>query len=126
MRLKPRDILLPKIFQSPAAAAAAASVTAAYALAKSEKLDFPQNFNVNSTANGSKLPEENVTTKIEALKEEKRLLQLSLTEATSENSRLREKIDEINSTHAELSKVSMRVEICFLLVKSMAASYIKF
>lgn len=42
MRLKPRDIPRPKIFQSPAAAAAAASVTAAYALAKSEKLDIPK------------------------------------------------------------------------------------
>ncbi|KAK9283103.1 hypothetical protein L1049_011334 [Liquidambar formosana] len=49
MRPKPRDSSRPKIFQSPAAAAAAASVTAAYALTKSEKLDFTEtnesNFN---------------------------------------------------------------------------------
>ncbi|KAH7547823.1 hypothetical protein ACOSQ2_033288 [Xanthoceras sorbifolium] len=101
MRLKPRDISRPKIFQSPAAAAAAASVTAAYALAKSEKLDFPQNLNLNF---GSNHAEEDVTIKIDALKEEKRAIELSLAEATAENSRVREKIDEVNSTHAELSK----------------------
>ncbi|KAL0403611.1 UNVERIFIED_CONTAM: Acyl-CoA-binding domain-containing protein 4 [Sesamum radiatum] len=37
MRVKPRDSLHPKILQSPAAAAAAASVTAAYALAKAAR-----------------------------------------------------------------------------------------
>ncbi|KAL0452030.1 UNVERIFIED_CONTAM: Acyl-CoA-binding domain-containing protein 4 [Sesamum latifolium] len=42
MRVKPRDTLHPKILQSPAAAAAAASVTAAYALAKAESLDSPK------------------------------------------------------------------------------------
>ncbi|KAK0592644.1 hypothetical protein LWI29_022839 [Acer saccharum] len=101
MRLKPKDISRPKIFQSPAAAAAAASVTAAYALAKSEKLDFPKNFNLNF---GSSLAEEDVKIKIDALKEEKRVLELSLAETTTENSRQREKIDDVNSTHAELSK----------------------
>ncbi|KAA8534467.1 hypothetical protein F0562_031984 [Nyssa sinensis] len=42
MKPKPRDSLQPKIFQSPAAAAAAASVTAAYALTKSGMLDFTE------------------------------------------------------------------------------------
>lgn len=40
MRPKPKDSKPPKIFHSPVTAAAAASVTAAYALAKSECLDF--------------------------------------------------------------------------------------
>ncbi|KAJ6428883.1 hypothetical protein OIU84_020519 [Salix udensis] len=98
MRLKPRDASRPKIFQSPAAAAAAASVTAAYALAKSEKLEFP-NLNLNSNGTGKDLASE-----IDALKEEKKVLELSLTEVRAENSRLAEKIDEVNGTHAELSK----------------------
>lgn len=106
LQLKPRDIARPKIFQSPAAAAAAASVTAAYALAKSEKLDFPQSLILNSNGNGNNLSEQDVTVDIDSIKEEKRVLELSLAEARDENSRLREKVDEVNSTHGDLSKVS--------------------
>ncbi|KAJ4720691.1 acyl-CoA-binding domain-containing protein 4-like [Melia azedarach] len=104
MRLKPRDISRPKIFQSPAAAAAAASVTAAYALAKSEKLDFPQTLNLNSAGIGNNISEQDVSNDIDAIKEEKRVLELSVEEVRAENSRLREKIDEVNNTHGELSK----------------------
>ncbi|XP_048231831.1 acyl-CoA-binding domain-containing protein 4 [Ricinus communis] len=103
MRLKPRDMLRPKIFQSPAAAAAAASVTAAYALAKSEKLDF-SNINLNSREVESHPSEQDITSEIDAIKEDKKVLEMSLAEVRAENSRLREKIDEVNSTHAELSK----------------------
>ncbi|XP_050210361.1 acyl-CoA-binding domain-containing protein 4 [Mercurialis annua] len=103
MRLKPKDMLRPKIFQSPAAAAAAASVTAAYALAKSEKLDL-SNINFNSKGVESYPSEQDVKSEIDAIKEEKNVLELSLAEARAENSRVREKIDEVNSTHAELSK----------------------
>ncbi|KAJ4829842.1 hypothetical protein Tsubulata_016555 [Turnera subulata] len=103
MRLKPRDTLRPKIFQSPAAAAAAASVTAAYALAKSEKLDF-SNINLNSKGSEKSVSEQDLIIEIDALKEDKRVLELSLTEAHAENSRIREKIDDVNATHAELSK----------------------
>lgn len=108
MRLKPRDISRPKIFQSPAAAAAAASVTAAYALAKSEKLDFPQTLNLNSAGIGNNISEQDVSNDIDAIKEEKRVLELSVEEVRAENSRLREKIDEVNNTHGELSKVCHR------------------
>lgn len=104
MRLKPRDSLRPKIFQSPAAAAAAASVTAAYALAKSDKLDF-SNINLNPRVIESNPSEQDLTIEIDAIKEDKKVLELSLAEVRAENSRLREKIDEVNSTHAELSKV---------------------
>ncbi|KDP45074.1 hypothetical protein JCGZ_01574 [Jatropha curcas] len=103
MRLKPRDMLRPKIFQSPAAAAAAASVTAAYAFAKSEKLDF-SNINLNSKAVESNPSEQDITNEIDAIKEDKKVLQLSLAEVSAENSRVREKVNEVNSTHAELSK----------------------
>ncbi|GLT66772.1 hypothetical protein SLA2020_391210 [Shorea laevis] len=101
MRLKPRDLSRPKIYQSAAAAAAAASVTAAYALAKSEKLDFPE---IDFNFKGNNHPEQDFTIEIEAIKEEKRVLQISIEEVRSENSRLQEKIDEVNGTHAELSK----------------------
>lgn len=104
MRLKPRDSLRPKIFQSPAAAAAAASVTAAYALAKSDKLDF-SNINLNPRVIESNPSEQDLTIEIDAIKEDNKVLELSLAEVRAENSRLREKIDEVNSTHAELSKV---------------------
>jgi hypothetical protein len=104
MRLKPSDVSRPKIFQSPAAAAAAASVTAAYALAKSEKLDF-SSLNLNSNGVGNNLSELDLAFEIDALKEEKKELELFLTEVRAENSRLTEKVDEVNGTHAELSKV---------------------
>ncbi|CAI0442536.1 unnamed protein product [Linum tenue] len=104
MRLKPRDTLRPKIYQSPAAAAAAASVTAAYALAKSEKLDASR-IEANSRERGKKKPsQEDLVIEIDAIKEDKKTLEVSLADARAENSGLREKIDEVNSTHADLSK----------------------
>ncbi|KAF1880206.1 hypothetical protein Lal_00022335 [Lupinus albus] len=104
LRPKARDSLRPKIFQSPAAAAAAASVSSAYALSKSEKLDFmqPDDKNSKRSVNGHHL--DDVTVKSEAIKEEKRLLELSIVEVRAENSRLRGEINEVNSTHAELTK----------------------
>ncbi|KAF8020822.1 hypothetical protein BT93_G1294 [Corymbia citriodora subsp. variegata] len=106
MRPKPRNSSRPKIFQSPAAAAAAASVTAAYALAKSEKLDFseieePIKLVVNK---------KDVTVELDAVREDKKVMELSLTEARQENSSLREKIEEVNNTHAELSKELLSVQ----------------
>ena len=90
--------------QSPAAAAAAASVTAAYALSKNEKLDSTT-AESNSKKVESSLPGKDVRMEIEAIKEEKSVLELSLAEVRAENSRLGGAIEEINSTHAELAKV---------------------
>jgi hypothetical protein len=105
MKLKARDLSRPKIFQSPAAAAAAASVTAAYALAKSEKLEFPETLHINSNDVGSKLSEREVRTiDINAINDEKEVLESSLAEIRAGNLKLREKIVEVGSTHAELSK----------------------
>ncbi|KAJ0098652.1 hypothetical protein Patl1_21803 [Pistacia atlantica] len=50
------------------------------------------------------------TIDIEAIKEEKRVLELSLAEARDKNSMLREKVDEVNSTHGELSKELQSVQ----------------
>ncbi|CAK9159804.1 unnamed protein product [Ilex paraguariensis] len=110
MRPKPRDSAQPKIFQSPAAAAAAASVTAAYALTKSEKLEFthledsnPKLVQVNSF-------QRDLSAEINAIREEKKVLESSLAEVKSENSDLMAKIDETKNTYAELSKELQSVQ----------------
>lgn len=103
MRPKLKDISRPKIYQSPAAAAAAASVTAAYALSKTEKLDFATKSNPKGAEKN--LSEHDVRVEIEAIREEKTLLELSLIEVRAENSKLTGEIEEIDATHAELSKV---------------------
>lgn len=110
MRPKPTDLSRPKILQSPAAAAAAASVTAAYALSKNEKLDS------TIAESNSKRVESNISGKdlkieIDAIKEEKHVLELSLAEVREENSKLGGAIEEINSTHAELAKVFISEKI---------------
>lgn len=106
MRPKPNDSSQRKIFQSPAAAAAAASVTAAYALTKSEKLNFTT---VQSNSKGAEnhRSEQDFTIDIEALREEKGVLELSLSEVRKENARVSQEIDEVNNTHSELSKVAL-------------------
>ncbi|KAG5152455.1 hypothetical protein JHK84_028927 [Glycine max] len=110
MRPKAKDTMRPKIFQSPAAAAAAASVTSAYALSKSEKLDFIQLDDINSKLSANGHPKDDVTDKVEAIKEEKRLLELSIAEVRAENSKLGGEIEEINNTHAELTKELQSVQ----------------
>ncbi|KAK7343942.1 hypothetical protein VNO77_13080 [Canavalia gladiata] len=110
MRPKAKDTLRPKIFQSPAAAAAAASVTSAYALSKSEKLDFIPLDDINSKSSVNGHPQDDVTDKIKAIKEEKRLLELSIAEVRAENSKLGGEIEEVNNTHAELTKELQSVQ----------------
>ncbi|XP_027161185.1 acyl-CoA-binding domain-containing protein 4 [Coffea eugenioides] len=110
MRPKLKDNLLPKIFQSPAAAAAAASVTAAYALTKSEKLDLTEREDSNFKVIQVDHSQQDLSVEISSIREEKRLLELSLKEVRSENSSLKAKIEEINGTHAELSKELQSVQ----------------
>ncbi|XP_031379550.1 acyl-CoA-binding domain-containing protein 4 isoform X2 [Punica granatum] len=109
MKPKPRDSSRPKIFQSPAAAAAAACVTAAYALTKPDKLDLTE------SVDSAKFVENNVfqrdiTAEVAAIKEEKNALEASLAKIREENSKQREKIDEANNTHSELSKELLSVQ----------------
>ncbi|XP_039022223.1 acyl-CoA-binding domain-containing protein 4-like [Hibiscus syriacus] len=110
MKLKPRDLSHPKIFQSPAAAAAAASVTAAYALAKSEKLEFPQIIDLNFNGVEKIVPQKDISIELDAIKEEKKALESSIEEVRVENTRMREKIDELRSNHTELSKEFQSVQ----------------
>ncbi|KAM7526845.1 hypothetical protein LguiA_016747 [Lonicera macranthoides] len=97
MRLKAWDSLQSKIFKSAAAAAAAASVNAAYALAKSEML----NFSIIEEYPNSMV---DLSFEINAIREGKRMLESSLVEVRAENSALKAKLEETNSTFAELSK----------------------
>lgn len=90
MRPKPRDSPHPKIFQSPAAAAAAASVTAAYALSKSGKLEFSEMEDLNikgkiklAQGNGS---QRDLASDINAIGEEKKMLESALAKVKAENS----------------------------------------
>ena len=105
MKPKRTDSTRPKIFQSPAAAAAAASVTAAYALAKSEKLEFIETDDSNFEGLRENNPVQDFSIEINAIREENKVLESSVAEVKAENSRVREKIDDINGTYAELSKV---------------------
>lgn len=98
MRPKPKGSKHPKVLQSPAAAAAAASVIAAYALAKSEKLEFPE------AEDKSKIFKVDLSAEVNALKEGNKVLESSLAEVRAENSALKTKLDETNSNHAELAK----------------------
>lgn len=97
MKPKPKDSKHPKIFKSPAAAAAAASVTAAYALAKSENLDL--------TAIKNTKTQVGLSVEISVIKEEKKALESSIAWVKAEKSTVKSKLDEINETHADLSKV---------------------
>lgn len=108
MKPKPSDTSHAKIFQSPAAAAAAASVTAAYALTKSEKLVFTEK--QGSNFNGD------LSVEINAVKEDKKLLESSLVEIQAENSALQAKLDENNTTYIELSKVCSNNSKTFQLI----------
>ncbi|CAA7033932.1 unnamed protein product [Microthlaspi erraticum] len=110
MRLKPGESSHPKIFKSPAAAAAAASVTAAYAIAKSEKSDFPPPANPTLNGIGNTFSEGDIRKRIDAVKEEKRSLESSVAETKVENSKLKEKIDEVNNSHTELSQELQSVQ----------------
>ncbi|KAL3649977.1 hypothetical protein CASFOL_006380 [Castilleja foliolosa] len=105
MRVKPRDALNPKILQSPAAAAAAASVTAAYALAKSEQVDLTEKEDSNSkTVPVDSSRQQKISVQIDSIREENKALESSLIEITTGNSAIKAQIEEANQNHAELSK----------------------
>lgn len=107
MKPKPRDSARPKIFQSPAAAAAAASVTAAYALTKPEKLKSTESIDSTKFVENN-VSHQDVAAELTAIKEETNALKVMLAEVREENSKQREKIDEANNTHSELSKVCLQ------------------
>lgn len=122
MRPKPRNSPRPKIFQSPAAAAAAASVTAAYALSKSGKLEFSEMEDLNmklAQQNGS---QRDLASDINAIREEKKMLESALEKVRTENSSFKGKIDETTGSHADLSKVCIEIDyVCYKLIINQIA-----
>ncbi|KAK9124098.1 hypothetical protein Sjap_013700 [Stephania japonica] len=106
LRLKPQDMSRPKIFLSPAAAAAAASVSAAFALTRTGEIR--SNFDVKEDVTTDRFQTENLSQGLEndikTIMAERKNLEMSVNEAREENSRIREKLDEMNKTHVELSK----------------------
>ncbi|KAL8533202.1 hypothetical protein ACS0TY_009448 [Phlomoides rotata] len=110
MRVKPRDSLHPKILQSPAAAAAAASVNAAFALSKSETLNFTEKEDLDSKEIQVDTSQQDLSNEITSIREDKKALELSLAECTSENSAIKIKIEEMNGSYAELSKELQSVQ----------------
>ncbi|KAF9598967.1 hypothetical protein IFM89_033312 [Coptis chinensis] len=111
LRPKPSYSSRPKIFQSPAAAAAAASVTAAYALnSKGEKkleLTNIENETFKGVQNGSS--QQGLTVDVNAIAADKTKLELSLSEVRTENVKLKGTLNEMNETHDELSKELLSV-----------------
>uniref|UniRef100_A0A0V0IFY9 Putative acyl-CoA-binding domain-containing protein 4-like n=1 Tax=Solanum chacoense TaxID=4108 RepID=A0A0V0IFY9_SOLCH len=110
MRPKPRDVLHPKILQSPAAEAAAASVRAAYALTKPEKLDLSEREDTSFKEVHVDSTQQNLLAEISALGEQKKVLESSLADVRAENVDLRNKIEDVNTTHADLSKELQSVQ----------------
>lgn len=105
MRPKPRDALQAKILQSPAAAAAAASVTAAYALAKAELLDLTERKDSNDRVIPVDSSQKDLSIEINIIREEKKKLESSMMEVNTEKSALKARIEEASGYYAELSKV---------------------
>ncbi|KAK9168558.1 hypothetical protein Syun_000698 [Stephania yunnanensis] len=115
LRLKPKDTSRPKIFQSPAAAAAAASVSAAYALTKTSEIrsnvDVKEDETTDRLQTGN--PSQNLENDINTITAVKKNLEILVAEAREDNSRIRGKLDEMNKTHVELSKelISVRSQL---------------
>lgn len=104
MRPKPRDVLHPKILQSPAAEAAAASVRAAYAWTKPEKFDLSEREDSNFKEVHVDSTQQNLLAEISVVGEQKKVLESSLADVRVENANVRNKLEDVNATHADLSK----------------------
>lgn len=106
LKPKPSDSVRPRLLQSPAAAAAAASVTAAYALTTATDNQSTELLNMNdatprvTTVEG---PHKVVSVDIDAIHAEKKILESKLVDVRSENSRFKGNLDELNNSYTELS-----------------------
>lgn len=110
MRPKLRNPADPKIYQSPAAAAAAASVSAAYSIGSGKPSDTTKIADANGGVFKAKHPFQSSAVDSMAMQEEKRALETSLAEVRQEVSTLRAKVDDANSSHVELSKELLSVQ----------------
>lgn len=108
LKHKPRDSIRPRLLQSPAAAAAAASVTAAYAVitATDDKNIHATSIESNIKGAQAERPPEVVAVDTHAISAEKKMLESRLVEVRDGNSRLQASLDEMNNSHTELLKVN--------------------
>ncbi|XP_010935816.1 acyl-CoA-binding domain-containing protein 4 [Elaeis guineensis] len=106
LKHKPRDSIRPRLLQSPAAAAAAASVTAAYAVitATDDKNIYTTTIKSNIKGAQAERSPEVVAVDTHAISAEKKMLESRLVEVRDENSRLQASLDEMNNSHTELLK----------------------
>uniref|UniRef100_A0A0D9VMU9 Acyl-CoA-binding domain-containing protein n=1 Tax=Leersia perrieri TaxID=77586 RepID=A0A0D9VMU9_9ORYZ len=107
MKLKPRNLVQPRLLQSPAAAAAAASVTAAYAVitATDEKTrDIVATDDLDVKRVQPAVYSKKITTEVDALNGEKGKLESRLAEVRDENSKLKDRLDMVKLSHSELTK----------------------
>ncbi|KAG6473525.1 hypothetical protein ZIOFF_067442 [Zingiber officinale] len=110
LKIKPKEPTLPRLLQSRAAAAGAASVTAAYAIitgTDEENVDLRktvgQDIKSNHIENSQKLSAIDSVT----LKAENKVLESRIMEIRHENLRLQTKIDEMDIVHTELLKAQI-------------------
>lgn len=119
----------PRLLQSPAAAAAAASVTAAYAIVTAtDEKNIAMRNSVNPDVKNNEIETVQKLSAIDTdtLKAEKKLLESSIMQARDENSRLQTKIDEMNITHTELLKVKFQLEFSKLYWYSCSSKFLLF
>ncbi|XP_062220794.1 acyl-CoA-binding domain-containing protein 4 isoform X2 [Phragmites australis] len=107
LKLQPRNLVQPRLLQSPAAAAAAASVTAAYAVItatdeKTRDIVSTDDLDVNKAQPASS--SKKFVTEIKELDGEKGKLESKLAEVRDENSKLKDKLDMSNLSFGELAK----------------------
>ncbi|KAI3917183.1 hypothetical protein MKX01_003632 [Papaver californicum] len=112
LRTKPKDLSRPKIFQSPAAAAAAASVTAAYALTSSgeRKIDVRKKEDANFQETEIETSPQDFTVGFNLITAENKTLESSLTEIRTQNYKSKDDLAEINNTFEDLSKELLSVK----------------
>ncbi|WVZ73093.1 hypothetical protein U9M48_021441 [Paspalum notatum var. saurae] len=107
LKLKARNAIQPRLLQSPAAAAAAASVTAAYAVItatdeKTRDIVATDDFDIKRAQPASY--SKKFVAEMDVLNGEKGKLESRLAEVQDENSKLKNKLDMANLSHSELAK----------------------
>ncbi|KAG2655086.1 hypothetical protein PVAP13_1NG552300 [Panicum virgatum] len=107
LKLKARNLVQPRLLQSPAAAAAAASVTAAYALItatdeKTRDIVATDDFAIKNAQPASS--SKKLVAEIDVVNGEKDKLESRLAEVRDENSKLKDKLDLANLSYGELAK----------------------
>jgi len=110
LKPKARNLVQPRLLQSPAAAAAAASVTAAYAVItatdeKTRDIVATDDFDIKRAQPASN--SKKFVAEMDVLNGENGKLASRLAEVRDENSKLKDKLDMANLSYGELAKVKL-------------------